>query len=486
MAILHHEFYTFLHGRPVNGTFGSHAQAIVSGLKNSIAYIGHLSLAAAITGAFVQVLWWRFRTRRQGHSIHRINALISCQNSPFTPSSFPAWSISTFSLVFIAALANLTAFITIWAPGALSIIPGEQPEPCTILVPDLPAVPLGGSSAISFASRAVIQGYLPPFRQCNQTCHFNVEYLAPALNCTNTTDSIDFATLLPTDILWKSSYTSGSNGLVIQAAMVTNVDKGQMSAVECTAYNATYLARMDHSNISSTITLLDEPERHNPLTTTIPDPTTDGGHTALGALAGAMAYTINGSIDASHGLIPAGSSIIQYTRVLFDAYHWNQTQDLMWMLPSLMENVSLSLPSGLLDQEIYPPTNVPRNTTCYYSVNVYAYNSSHLLLPYGSCVVVSLICSLLAIFAIRRDGDEFLDFARILEAIPSQGLTLSHLTEEDCLRVGEKDRLFEVVDPRPMSHTAWDISWRGRYRRVDEDIPLNNTRQSPQRYDAEK
>ena len=94
---------------------------------------------------------------------------------------------------------------------------------------------------------------------------------------------------------------------------------------------------------------------------------------------------------------------------------------------------------------------------------MYAYNYFHLLLPYGSCVAVSLIRGVLAIFAIHRNGDEFLDFARILEAIPSQRLASSILTGEDCLRVDEGNGLFKVVDTTwSMSYATWNaLAWGG-------------------------
>lgn len=450
MAIVHHALYTHLDGKTVNANWGRHGQSIVSALGTFIAYIGRTALAAAIGDAFVQLLWWRFRARDEGHSIEHVNALVSCHKSPLTLSVIPLWWSPVSPLVFIATLGIFMAAIPVWAPGALSIVLGEQADACTVRAPDLAAAHVGPitvpiSNVVSFTSRAVIQGYLPPYRQCNQTCHFDVEYVAPALNCTDVSDSVDFNILLPPNILWNSSYTFNSSGLFILAGMATNAGTGAKEALECTAFNATYRARMDHSNISSSITLLSDPELLNPITTIIPDPGIDTGDATVGALADAFAYAINGSVDCSQYQFPAGSSIFQYTWMLYNAYHWNRTQNLTWIMPSLMENVSLSLSSGFLDLENYPPTTVPYVTTCYYPVNVYAYNNKHLWLPYGVCLAVSLFCGLLAFIAIQHDGDEFLDFARILGAVPRQGLTSTDLREEDRLKVDEKNGLLAVV-----------------------------------------
>ena len=425
MAVAHHEIYLFLDGTKVNAKFGAYGQAIVPALGTFLAYIGHVALAAAIGLAFVQAIWWRFRT--QGHSIKRINALISCQTSPFTPSAFPAWSFSTILLTVIAALANFMAVITIFAPGALSIIAGTETLPCTVRVPDVALAHVGSitnpvSNVLSFAIRAVIQGYLPPFRQCNQTCHFDVNYVAPALNCVSTTDSVDFSTVLPTNILWNSSYVFNSTGLYIQAAMVTNAETGRKEAVACTAFGASYAVRIGNSDNSSTITLLESPKLLTPLTTTTPDPTTNITASAMDALADAVAYAISGNINSSQDRFSWSSSIIQYTWMLYDAYHWNRTQDLMWILPSLMENVSLSISSGVLDLDNYPSTMALFDGACVYPVSVYTYNHKHLLLAYASCLAVSLICTFVGLWAIHHNGDEFLDFARVLEAIPRQGL----------------------------------------------------------------
>lgn len=441
VAVAHHELYVFLDGKPVNANFGPHGQAIVPALGTSIAYVAHTALALVVGDAFVQVLWHRLRTHGP-YTIQHTNALISCQISPFTLSSFRAWSQGTMSLATMAALANLMVVITIWAPGALSIVGGEQVQPCFISVPDLAAAHVGSisnptSNIISLASRAVIDGYLPPFRQCSQTCHFNAEYTAPALQCRNTTDSADFDTLLPSGVLWNSSYIFNSGGLTIQAAMLTNGETGQREAVNCTAFNATYLIRMDHSNISSTITLLDDPELHNELTTTTPDPDTHPSAAALGALADALARAINGSIHSDQ--VQSPGSVIQYTWMLYEANQWGRTQDLMWILPSLMQNVSLSVSSGFLDLQNYPPTMILRDATCYYSVNVYIYNRIHLLLPYGVCAAFSLICALLAVHAIHSNKEgEYLDFRRILEAIPCQNMTSVILEEKGKLTVNDK------------------------------------------------
>jgi hypothetical protein len=445
MAIVHHEVYVFLDGTRVNAKFGPHGQAIVPALGTFLAYIGHTVLAAAIGVAFVQVLWWRLRTR--DHSVKHINALISCQQSPFTPSSFSAWSPSTILLVVVAALANFMAAITIWAPGALSIISGHESLPCTIRTPDLAVAHLGindypNPNALSFATRAVVQGYLPPLRQCNQTCYFDVEYFAPAVNCTSTTDSVNFTAWLPPDIYFRSTYSFGTSGLFIQAAMITNAGTGQKEAVACTAFNATYIIRITNSGNSSTAILLEDPTLLNPITTTTLDSDTGPNPPAMGALTDALADSLSGTINSSEW--SWSGSVIQYTSMAHEAFYLNQTQDLMWILHSVVENVSLSIPSGFLDLDDYPSTLVPSDGTCVYSVNVYTYNNKHLLLAYGSCLVVSLICGTIAIIAIGRDGNEFLDFARMLEAIPGQGLA-SNLGTEAHLKVDDSG-LFRVAD----------------------------------------
>ena len=158
-------------------------------LGTFIAFIGHTVLAAASSVAFVQVFWWRLRKGR--YSIKHINVLVSCYKSPFTLSSFPAWSPSTILIVAIAALANFMTVITVFAPGALSIISGYESLPCQVRVPALTAASSRGigdpnsSNVLAFATRAVIEGYLPPLRQCNQTCFFDATYFAPAFDCSN-------------------------------------------------------------------------------------------------------------------------------------------------------------------------------------------------------------------------------------------------------------------------------------------------------------
>ena len=440
MAIVHHELYVFLNGTRVDAVFGPYGQTIVPALGTFIAFIGNTVLAAAIGVAFVQVFWWRLRKGR--YSIKHISALVSCYKSPFTLASFPAWSLSTILAVAIAALANFMTVITVFAPGALSIIRGYESLPCQVRVPLLTAASSGGikdpksSDVIAYTTKAVIEGYLLPFKQCDRECYFDVTYSAPALSCSNTTDSVDFTSVLPTDTLWNSTYWFNSSGLFIDAAMVTNAATGPMSAVACTAYNATYAIRITNSVNSSTVIPLAEPLLRNPITNSVSDPSA----VAMGLLVEALAYAVSGSVGRTH--FSWSGSVIQFTWMAYSAYYLNQTQDLMWMLLSMAKNVSLSVPSGFLDFNDHPSAMVPFNTTCGYSANVYTYNNQHLLLAYGSCLLVTLLCSLFAIVAIHDGGNEFLDFARMLEAIPGRGLG-GNLTKDTYFTVEKK--LFEVA-----------------------------------------
>ena len=440
VAIVHHELYVSLDGTRVDAKFGPYGQTIVPALGTSIAFIGHTVLAAAIGIAFVQVFWWRLRKGR--YSIKHIGALVSCHKSPFTPSSFPAWSLSTILAVAIAALANFMTVITIFAPAALSIISGYESLPCQVRVPLLTTASSGGikdatsSDVIAFTTKAVIEGYLPPFKQCDRECYFDVTYSAPALSCSNTTHSVNFTSVLPSDTLWNSTYQFNNSGLFIDAAMVTNAATGQMSAVACTAYNATYAIRITNSVNSSTVIPLAEPLLLNPITNSGSDPSA----VAMGLLVNALANAVSGTISRAH--FSWGGSIIQFTWMAYGAYYLNQTQDLMWMLRSMAKNISLSVPSGFLDFNDNPSAMVPFTTTCGYSANVYTYNQKHLLLAYGSCLLVTLLCSLFAIVAIQDGGNEFLDFARMLEAIPAYGLG-SNLKEDTYFTVEKK--LFGVA-----------------------------------------
>jgi hypothetical protein len=447
LTVLHHILYRKLNRRPVGSPGEFASQGVITALGNLIAYSARVALAAVIGNVFVQLLWSHLR--RQSCSIKQINGLVACSQSPFSPSSIPAWLPSTFVLAFVAVLATLMAAISIFAPGALTVMSSDTAlsEPCTVSAPNLGNGNLASagnefgnpiSQTVAYASRIVVQGsYLPPMSLCNGSCLFDIDFLAPALNCTNTTTSVDFNNVLPYsdqfNTVWSSSYTFDQDALILQVAFRAS----QPQAVTCTAFNATYRARIQQINSSSTIAVLGVPQLHNPLSTRALGKNWLG----LDALAAALARVVNGSAvyDASSYNWRSDTNVIAYTWIVKAASIYADVQ-LMSVLPSLMENISLSIASGYLDIPNYPPTMTSYDTTCYYPALQFSYNSRRLFVTYGAGIFVTVICVLFGLHAIHtNNAEESLDFSRLLAAILNGQLHLASrrtpITDDTRLKV---------------------------------------------------
>jgi hypothetical protein len=453
MMILHHELYHFLNGKAVNQNFGRHGQAIASALGTFIAYIAHQVLAAAMGIVFVQLLWDKLHSRP--HTVKHIDALIACGNSPWTPSAFQAWKRSTIFLAFIAALASVLAAITIFAPGSLSVQANEYqlPAPCTVRAPNLGGGNLASASTqfgnpiahtMSVTTRIVVQGsYLPPVSMCESACQFDIQYFAPVLNCTDITTSADLNTLLPEFTFWNSSFTF-DGPLVIDVAMNTSTTTQQ--AVQCVAYNGTYTATIQQTLGFSTIAVADI-LLNNQITSNL----SAEGEYGLGidALADALARAVNGTVasGASYGFTP-DSNAIANTWITSDAYTEEIKVDLMEIMPSFMQNVSLSITSGYYDYPGYYSTIPEYYTTCWYPTSVFSYDERHLIPPYVGGIGLTIICAILAVMARARNGrDESLGFPRILEAVlggPSSTLSEGKLTGESQLKLDSNGQFLVV------------------------------------------
>ncbi|KZP26134.1 hypothetical protein FIBSPDRAFT_357395 [Athelia psychrophila] len=310
-------------------------------------------------------------------------------------------------------------------------------------------------------ARIVVQGtYLPPIssQSCNpgNTCQYNIEFIAPAFNCTNTT--VDFSANLPfrdnitssdpVITVWNSTYTwdSGALVLLVTAAEIQNDSQGGVStasgqAVSCTAHNATYDARITQGPSSSTVQLTG---RHLHGVLPLHAASTASNYTtnqtmAMDALAEALAYAVGGVVafeTDANTFAQATSSAVRYSWVMQDLAN-GVSINLTSVIPMMMNDASISLLSASMAGS---RTAVPYNTTCLSYASFYQYNRWRLISTYGACIFGAMVCALWGSFAVHRGGGESLGFERLLEAArilytPEASLASKPLASDTKLKV---------------------------------------------------
>lgn len=312
---------------------------------------------------------------------------------------------------------------------------------CVVENIDIAAGKFGSASNTTFGSayavvaelvaRIVVQGtYYPPAPACADICEYNLEFIAPALECTDTTNLVDFNTTLPfrsansSDpvlTVWNSTYTWEAEGLVLLVAAAHMLldshgvfTPGSGQAVSCTAYNASYGMRVLHG-MNTSVASLNSIQNYDRLLQVVASNVsadTVNQIMAQDALADAVAFQSDNS-----SFSPVTTSATRY--------HWvthrlssNSTRpvNLTSAIPAMMHNASISLFSGVLD--VYGPTiRSPYNTTCLSYASFYHYHVWRLIVTYGVCIFGAAMCALLGSWTFLANGSrQSLGFARLLEA----------------------------------------------------------------------
>lgn len=466
LMVVHHFLYNFLDGTVVGVRFDLRGQALSVALGNLIANGARVALAAMISIVFAQLLWLHLRTH--SFTVSHVNALIACNNNPFNPTAISTWFSSAFFLALLALFGILMSAITIFAPGALSITQSDVglSDSCTVHTVDFSTdfqfmqYNLAGVGAPlevvhSLVTKVLIQGtYIMPLSRCGgKTCRYNLEFLGPAVNCTDTTSSLNVTETLPMYIsdftVWNCTDISGEDSndtTLLVAMMADNLESNHDSkpqAVTCMEFNATYRVSIHENDNANTITLIEAPILHNPYDYYIPPNSSHERVNQTEALSGlfmAMEDEIEGIVsflDTDNGMedgyptvygdnssVTGMSNLVQYTWMVKDAGAGLDV-DLMFVMPTLIQNITFSLLSDYLDSWGSTPL-VPYNTTCFYPAALWTYSRIHLFCVYGGALLVSLLCAVIGFYAVHANGTgESLEFSRILGAIVNGELASS-------------------------------------------------------------
>jgi hypothetical protein len=448
VAMSHHVFCQYMNGKPVTSisigisenqtfigdqsfigsqSFSVSSQQWTSPLGNALAIIVHGFFSAAIIRVFVQRFWRRIRAR--AFTVEQINAILSLQISPFNGTSMPAWYYAP-QLSFIALLSFGMVSMSIVAPGALTVVQSNftLPYHCTVSTVDLSQTDISFPGSAfgtalppirSLATQVLMVGtYLTPASPCG-VCSYDVKFIAPALNCSNITASYNFKSAFPTlnnaTIFWNATYAAfDTTGLNLQVAWknwtLQNMQQAPQGAIQCVAYNATYGVRITHG--TSTTIDITEMVYNNPLVST-------GSAVAqLNAVVDAVATLLNGVVvyNNSNEQFTLNSNLLGYS-----LGHLSAGSEWIWdmvptaAVPSLMANVSLSLLTGSVS--VKGDSLAPVQETCYHSTLSFHYDRVRLLLTYGTGLAVTLVCILVGVWTVRKNGVEETDgFERMLDA----------------------------------------------------------------------
>ncbi|KLO14354.1 hypothetical protein SCHPADRAFT_927951 [Schizopora paradoxa] len=457
-VVAHHCLYAFLHGKavddgplsPFQSMFRTSMsdQALASALGNAIATIAKLCLAGAVATAFVQLFWWRMR--RKGCTIRQVDKVMSYEANPANFVTWSAW-VHTFWLSAVATSASLLVVITIAAPGSLTVETMSVLTPCTVSTVNLETSDLTGilplqsgdppyyiygnpsGKTFSFVSQVLMMGtYIEPTSPCG-VCEYNISFVAPAVQCEDISNTVNFAEMLPPytsagAVVWNTTqpfdgsaippyhlYVASRNlpGTSAKDLPSSNFSEFPAQALDCLGYSATYHVLVQH-NLTTTmvVTGMD-----------MGDGLTQVNATSLSqfqllTIWDAFGKQLTGTVT----YLPTYNDF--NPPVAFMAYSpfvsaskdiaWQWQTNLSVAIPSIMQNVSLSLLSDQLSTE-QNSTLKQVDTTCLATGLHFVYNRLRLLLIYASSAVLTAFCIAFGFFAASANGvSESMAFSRIV------------------------------------------------------------------------
>ena len=463
VAFLHHSFYQFLDGRSAEGGIFPNLQkypevndqSIVNLLGNFTTKVASGFLIGAVSIAYSQVFWWKLRTHRM--TVKRVDELQEFSEKPWNPLTWP--SAYALRLVAVVALCKVAMDqVSSITPGAITIKSASLHTICAVDNVDFTLADLGGNFDLeqqdsdangrtrSFTTRVIVGGaVLPPKSRCG-ACSYELDFIAPAVQCHNITqaalaeiDSSEASANLALPVtsesirVWAGEYdwpnltqmrVSSRNIAGISPQTLLPVDQLPVIALNCTAWQATYHAIVNHSAPASVVAtnvtihnqlLLSAAAENNAIGDITPQ---------LRALWSAFSYLLTGSVNYSmatntpHGdytdMAISWSPIVDGSSA--NGIAWSWAGDLQTLIPELMTNVSLSLLSGELS-DVRNPTLTPTVAMCTRPGVVFVYSPLRLIVTYAVAAFLAILCMSYGFYASRFNGrGETLDFSRILGA----------------------------------------------------------------------
>ncbi|KLO14746.1 hypothetical protein SCHPADRAFT_297018 [Schizopora paradoxa] len=469
VMILHHLFCRYLNKKPVNYEFFANpafSAFIVNyygSIGNTLSIISKAALCSALAIVFVQIFWYQHLRRK--YSIGQIDKAVLCKDDPL--ASLISFR-STTVLSMITFLGVSMFVVTIFAPGALKPESRSLPRDCTVptvnLETDSLAVTNHGaySGPISqlrgFVANVVLSGtYLSPnvtYDSYGSSTSYNINFTAPALNCTNITSTYDFARNLPLPasftageavtseiVIWNGTKSIASDGLtslvVGSRKLIPLFDDDYSvtadlspSAATCVAYSGVYHVTVTTGSGDGAMpyVILNSVDLQSPISELSTEHTEQHYYAVVDSLFSLMAGTA--VYDPGNFDFTLNSVIIAYSPIGSGDPDspWSFARNIVDALPEVMGNVSISILSGILSQTDNPSLMfVP--SVCYDDNEYFIYHPKRLFFSYGAGLLVTAFCIGLGFLVIRLNGtEEYLVFSQILRTLP--GGELSPAAEE--------------------------------------------------------
>ncbi|KLO06170.1 hypothetical protein SCHPADRAFT_698392 [Schizopora paradoxa] len=463
VMIAHHCFYWYLNKKPVGFEEGlSDVASFIIYYYTSIANLMTIvakGLIAAILGiVFAQIFW--MQVRRRQYDVPQISESLACKDSPISALKTVQ---STFMFSAITFLTLSLAVITIFATGSIDFNDTSYSRPCDVQTVNMSNAAIAVFDATGlhyrnpiaqvkgFVGRVLLSGGpLTPvvvFDEYGGNTTYSITFNAPSLNCTDISSTFDFSDVLPdpddtdddTIIVWNANTTTADGALVFTVATrellpgsnftVTPGDSPE--AVSCIPYESTYIAQVstgygdDGSSPAVTVKNVTPVVPLSPASASSSDSAEVQHYAIVDAFTSLLSG--NASYDPNTFDFVAGSPIVAYSPMgaAYADSPWYWADSMLDALPSLMENVSVSILSDVLSETNFP-TLSSTSTTCDYGNVYYVYRPLRLFLSYGAGLLIGAFGIVLGFYAIHANGrEESLDFALILRFVTSRGVALA-------------------------------------------------------------
>ncbi|KAF6753691.1 hypothetical protein DFP72DRAFT_901232 [Ephemerocybe angulata] len=435
-ALGHHLMCQHLDGKQIlEGGISIHGktivtdQSLISAGSNALSQLIKYCFAATAGVTFTQYFWhviepfvWRgpavpstprVNMGSKREVLEAIDAPVAAATgNPFLPSSFKTW-VTSPGLAIIALMILLLVLIPTFAPGSLRVVSLEYSVPidCPIPSPYVPRIDPVHLYSAAVANRVIVTGsYLPIESPCGR-CTYNVSFVGASLKC-SPNPSYDFAGFQsPKDrmALFKGDFHEENATLTVATRDGKFPSPNAPRALDCVPYSTFYHVQVWHE-ATTRIEVLNVTVGEKFSTGPLRELMEPLGRALTGSIVFAMYETLDPTLT------------IAYTRLLRWRWVENPYTEFTWSdmevaLPSLMQNMSLSLLSGEFPslRGGYLATSLGQ---CMASQVIYKYTMWRLLVIYGIGWAMAAGTLVVGFLYVSRNGQERdLSFSNLVDGL---------------------------------------------------------------------
>ncbi|KAJ7440809.1 hypothetical protein B0H11DRAFT_2098359 [Mycena galericulata] len=396
LAIGHHLYFVSLHLTPSDGTVR----------------VGGQSLSRQKITNFVATVFI-FLVKLRALRLSGLDALFSALGDPIAFFNLEmVWRAKMAAgLAFIAWTAT---FAVIPVPGSLTVQSIETQSIVDMSVPTINLAEDPASGAIytfgpimdyrtpgpiaqSVANKALVDEAFATWPSpcgSDSDCSYNLTFFAPSFECSAPTNSA-IQSVVPLWDVQTATKGTGTDTLNVQYVTVASTT---LSQTNCTSFNSTYILtvefRDNQQTINSEITLGSSFGTAGTIITD--DPTY---RPALAAIKDAVSTALVGSVfqDSQTGLTVSGLA-------LYSAFANNTISTNPVFLPNTPHLIEQLLTNTTISMIVRNLWNTTVSANVVRDVNVFMYQPHALWAGYGTAVGVTLLCMMVGLHALWRNG----------------------------------------------------------------------------------